>query len=185
MTAPSPYLKVWIRHWNIPHFLYKSHPLINRLPRVISPPLTKNNCFPKGSYFWGDAISIYSFWCFQMIFIHFIAVPSPKNNVKLTSNSLVTLLWASGARVVLWWDKLFTVPYFPKGSSRLNALRYRLPSCMSVKTTWGAGETTHHPPVWLGFESWHRCHVGWVCCWFSLSLSLGGFSLGAPVFTSL
>ena len=88
----------------------------------------------------------------------------------------MTLLWASGARVVLWWDKLFTVPYFPKGSSRLSALRYGLPSCMSVKTIHEAGVITRHPPMLLGFESWHRCHVGWVCCWFALSFSERFFS---------
>ena len=40
----------------------------------------------------------------------------------------------------------------------------------------GAGEITRHPPMWLGFESWHQCHVGWVCCWFSLSFSERLFS---------
>ena len=35
--------------------------------------------------------------------------------------------------------RLFTVLYFSVRSSRSSALRYGLPSCMSVKTTWGAG----------------------------------------------
>ena len=34
---------------------------------------------------------------------------------------------------------LFTVLYFSVRSSRSSALRYGLPSCMSVKTTSGAG----------------------------------------------
>ena len=81
-------------------------------------------------------------WC--NFYIFFLVLPDDfytlhscpfSQNVKLTSNSLVTLLWASGARVVQWWDKLFTVAYFPKGSLRLSALRYGLPSCMNVKPT--------------------------------------------------
>ena len=36
-------------------------------------------------------------------------------------------------------SRLFTVTYFPVRSSRSRALRYGLPSCMSVKTTKGAG----------------------------------------------
>ena len=38
-------------------------------------------------------------------------------------------------------SKLFTVPYFSViiKSSRSSALRYGLPSCMSVKDTYGAG----------------------------------------------
>ena len=35
--------------------------------------------------------------------------------------------------------RLFTVLYFSVRSSRSSALRYGLPSCTSVKTTYGAG----------------------------------------------
>ena len=36
------------------------------------------------------------------------------------------------------WLRLFTVLYFSVRSSRSSALRYGLPSCVSVKTTYGA-----------------------------------------------
>ena len=37
--------------------------------------------------------------------------------------------------ICYWMARLFTVLYFPVRSSRSSALRYGLPSCMSVKTT--------------------------------------------------
>ena len=40
--------------------------------------------------------------------------------------------------------RLFTVLYFSVKWARSRALRYGLPSCMSVKATWGAGA------VWFG-----------------------------------
>ena len=36
-------------------------------------------------------------------------------------------------------SRLFAVLYFSERSSRSSALRYGLPSCISFKTTWGAG----------------------------------------------
>ena len=35
--------------------------------------------------------------------------------------------------------RLFTVLYFSVRSSRSSALRFPLPSCMTVKTSWGVG----------------------------------------------
>ena len=45
-------------------------------------------------------------------------------------------------------SRLFTVLYFAVNirSSRLSALRYGLPSCKNVKTTWGAGAVFSPPP---------------------------------------
>ena len=48
---------------------------------------------------------------------------------------------------------------------------------------WRSGENTRLPPMRPGFKS--RCwHVGWVFCWFSISLAARGFFQGTPVFPS-
>ena len=53
------------------------------------------------------------------------------------------------------WHRLFTVPYYPVRSSRSGALRYGLPSCMSVKTTiW----KSRRPPLMVGRATSRRSH---------------------------
>ena len=116
-----------------------------------------------------------------MIFIHFIAVPSPK-----MLNLQVTVLWLCCELQEQGWCcgeiNCSQSPIFPR---IVEIERFALPAAILHQCqnySWGRGH--HSPPMWLGFESWHQCHVGWVCCWVSLSLSLRGFSLGTPVFHS-
>jgi len=67
-----------------------------------------------------------------------------KKNNKLKIILKITLFNEKVSRLfnekpVFLNPRLFTVLYFSVRSSRSNDLRYGLPSCMSVKTTWGAG----------------------------------------------
>ena len=69
-------------------------------------------------------------------------------------------------RTIIDWnslpsDRLFTVLYFSVRSSRSSFLRYGLPSCMMVKTTYGTGAVweearktdPRRPPPWYIWKS--------------------------------
>ena len=58
---------------------------------------------------------------------------------KVVVPSLIAKGFANVFKVYLFQYRLFTVLYFSVRSSRSSALRYGLPSCLSVKTTLGAG----------------------------------------------
>ena len=73
-------------------------------------------------------------------------LPGEPEIKKMTQNAHVTVRQKQGCYKALRWDakqqmkRLFTVLYFSVRSSRSSALRYGLPSCMSVKTAlYGAG----------------------------------------------
>ena len=59
---------------------------------------------------------------------------SNRRNLKAFLHVFVTLNKIA-CQVVKWFIRLFTVPCFSVRLSRSSALRYRLSSCMTVKTT--------------------------------------------------